>query len=135
MPPGPAPRLLRAFHAARYAAGPTAARIGRRCPALDALCGRQGSAFITAWNPGGRRIPEGLNRRAGLALQDWLRRVPYVAGAGTGRGWREEHWFASLDARRAAVLARRFRQAAIVTLRPGQAARLVLLPRRPWTPG
>ena len=119
--------LLRAFRATRYTAGPATARIGRRCPALDPLLARQGGAFVTAWNPWGRRLPYGCNRRADLALQGWLRAVPRLPGAGQGRGWREEHWFVVADPRRAAVLGRRFRQAAIVTLRRGQAARLVLL--------
>ncbi len=135
MPPG----LLRAFRGTRYAAGPAVARIGRRCPALDPLLRRQAGAFITAWNPWGRRAPPGWNRRAGLALQGWLRGASHLAGAGEGRGWREEHWFAVMDPRRAAVLGRRFRQAAIVTLRRGQPARLLVLaaPRqpRPSTPG
>ena len=106
------------------------ARIGRRCPALDALLGREAGAFITAWNPRARRQPEGLNRRADLALQDRLRRVTALPGAGEGRGWREGHWLAVLDPRRAAVLGRLFRQAAIVTLRRGQPARLAPLPAR-----
>jgi len=128
-------RLLRAFRATCYGAGPAVARIGRRCPALDGLCGRQGGAFVTAWNPQSRRAPVGRNVRANTALLGWLRRLPNVPGAGEGRSWREEHWFAILDPRRAAVLARRFRQAAIVTLRRGQPARLVVLPRRTWTLG
>lgn len=131
----PMHHLLRAFHATCYGAGPAVARIGRRCPALDRLCGRQGGAFVTAWNPRGRRAPAGCNVRTNTALLGWLRRVPHVPGAGEGRGWREEHWFAVLDPRRAAVLARRFRQAAIVTLRRGQPACLVMLPRRTSTLG
>ena len=97
--------------------------------------GRQAGAFITAWNPWGRRRPEGLNRRADRALQSWLRTVPHRPGAGQGRGWREEHWFTAMDPRRAAVLGRRFRQVAIVTLRRGQPARLLLLRVGPSTPG
>jgi len=135
VPPG----LLRAFRGTRYTAGPAVARIGRRCPALDPLMGRLGGAFITAWNPWGRRAPAGRNQRASRALLGWLRTLPRLPGAGEGRDWREEHWFIVADPRRAAVLGRRFRQAAIVTLRRGQPARLVLLARfrrsRPSTPG
>lgn len=111
------------------------ARIGRRCPALDPVVGRRAGAFITAWNPWGRRCPVRLNRRADLALQGWLRAVRCLPGAGQGRGWREEHWFAVMDLRRAAMLGRRFRQAAVVTLRRGQPARLLLLRDRSSTPG
>lgn len=127
MPQLPAPQLLRAFRATRYTAGPATVRIGRRCPALDVLVGRQAGAFITGWNPWGRRAPVGWNRRANIALLEWLCGLTRVAGAGEGRGWREEHWLVVMDPRRAAVLGRRFRQAAIVTLQRGQPARLTPL--------
>ncbi len=104
-------------------------RIGRRCPALDPLLGRQAGAFITAWNPWGHRAPPGWNRRANRALLRRLRGMTRLAGAGEGRGWREEHWLVITDPRRAAVLARQFRQAAVVTLRRGQPARLTVLVR------
>ncbi len=131
------PRTLRAFHATAYSAGHAAARIGRRCPALDRVLPPCGGAFITAWNPGARRAPSACNRRADRALQGWLSRLPHLAGTGQGRGWREEHWLVAADFRRVAVLARRFRQAAIVTLRRGQPARLLVLPPQapPSTPG
>ena len=121
------PRLVRAFRATAYSAGGAVIRIGRRCPALDPLLHRQAGVFIGAWNPAARLAPHGRNLRAGLALQDHLHAVQYLSGVGEGRDWREEHWFAVMDPRRAAVLARRFRQAAIVTLRRGQPARLRLL--------
>ena len=120
-------RLLRAFRTTAYNAGGAVVRIGRRCPALDSLLHQQAGAFIGAWNPAARLAPPGRNLRAGRALQDHLRGVPYLSGVGQGRGWREEHWFAVMDPRRAVVLGRRFRQAAIVTLRRGQPARLRLL--------
>lgn len=120
-------RLIRAFRATAYHAGGAVVRIGRRCPALDPFLRQQAGAFIGAWNPDARLAPSGRNLRAGRALQDHLRGVSYLSGVGQGRGWREEHWFAVMDPRRAAVLGRRFRQAAIVTLRRGQPARLRLL--------
>ncbi len=123
----PRVHLVRAFQATAYTAGGAVVRIGRRCPALDPLLQYQAGAFIGAWNPAARLAPPGRNLRAGRALQDHLRAVQYLSGVGQGRGWREEHWFAVMDPRRATVLARRFRQAAIVTLRRGQPARLRLL--------
>jgi hypothetical protein len=123
------PQLLRAFRATRYTAGPATARIGRRCPALDPLLRCQAGAFITAWNPWGRRAPLGWNRRANRALLQRLRGMSCIAGTGEGRGWREEHWLVVTDPRRAAVLARQFRQAAVVTLRRDQPARLTVLAR------
>ena len=125
------PHLVRAFHATSYSAGDAVAHVGRRCPALDAVLRPCGGAFITAWNPWGRRMQLGWNRRANGALLLRLHGLTRLAGAGEGRGWREEHWLVVTDPRRAAVLARRFRQAAIVTLRRGQPARLMMLVRPP----
>ena len=87
------------------------------------------AAFIGAWNPGSRRMPLGWNRRMDLALHAWLRWVPHRDGAGIGRGWSEDHALAALHPARAAVLARRFRQAAIVLVAPGRPARLCVLPK------
>lgn len=103
-------------------------RIGRRVDAA-ALPAVREAAFIGAENPMGRRHPPGWNARRTAVLEGWLRRVPHVAGRGQGRGWSESHVLAALPAARAAVLARRFRQLAIVVVRPGQPARL--LPVRP----
>ena len=58
------------------------------------------------------------------ALRRYVRRLPVVPGEGAARGWREEHLLVVADPRRVAVLGRRFRQAAVVVVRRGQAARL-----------
>ena len=60
-------------------------------------------------------------------LREAARRLPSAEGEGRGRGWAERHLFLAGDPRRAAVLARRFRQNAIVAARAGAPARLVLL--------
>lgn len=95
---------------------------------MDRVLGAREGAFVTAWNPAARRYPEGWNRRRDRALQSWLRRLTVVLGVGKGRGWFEEHWLVTADPRRVAVLARRFRQAAITVVKRGQPARLRLLP-------
>ena len=121
------PRLLRAFCATDYTVGGSAARIGRRSVAVDRLLRSLGSkrgAFLTAWNPGARQRPVGLNRRADLALQEWLQRVRAEPGFGCGRGWHEAHWLIAADPRRVAVLGRRFRQVGMVVVQCGQKARL-----------
>ncbi len=129
----PSPRLLRAWRATDFAAGGAVARIGRRSRDVDALLRRlgvRGGVFVGAGNPMARRHPEGWNARRQVALAAAARRLPCCAGEGIGRGWREPHLLLGCPAGRAAVLARRFRQAGMVQVRLGAPAALVLLPMR-----
>ena len=115
------PALLRAYRRTAYAAGGAVARIGRRSPALDALLARHGGragAFVSAWNPYSRLMPPGWNRRMGEALRRHARRLPHVPGEGTAEGT------ALVTSDVVDVVGRRFRQAAVVVVRRGQAARL-----------
>ncbi|MDO9707195.1 DUF3293 domain-containing protein [Paracraurococcus lichenis] len=123
-------RLHRAYRRSRYEAAGAVARIGGRSPAVDALLRRLGAragGFVTAWNPASRRMPPGWNRRMLPRLRAAARRLPMAEGWGGDGPWREWHLLLGGDPRRVAVLARRFRQAAIVTVRRGAPARLVLL--------
>lgn len=120
--------LLRAFRATAYEAEGAVARVGRRSPAMDALLARAGAqpaGFITAWNPCSRAMPFGWNDR----MQDRLRQAVAgrVIGEGWGRGrhWAEHHLLVALPPARLRVIARRFRQHAIVVVAPRQAARLL----------
>lgn len=122
------PRLLRAFRATRYEAAGAVARVGRRSRGIDSLLACVGAceaAFITAWNPRSRRMPPGWNRR----MQDRLRRAapgpPLAEGFGRAGRWAEHHLLLAGDPRRLLVLARRFRQHAILLVRRGRPARLL----------
>lgn len=125
-------RLLAAYRRTDYKANGAVARIGRRSAAVDALLRRLGArqgAFVTAWNPWSRRAPDGWNARMMERLKASARRLPRAEGEGRGRGWSERHLLLATDPRRAAILARRFRQNAIVAVRAGTMARLLLLRR------
>ena len=125
-------RLLAAYRRSRYEAAGAVARIGRRSAAVDALLARLGvreGGFVTAWNPFSRRLPDGWNRRMQARLEAAARRLPRAAGHGGHGRWREAHWLVGADPRRLLVLARRFRQAAIVTVARGRPARLRLIRR------
>jgi hypothetical protein len=116
-----------AYRASAYEAAGAVARIGRRSPAVEALLRRLGAregGFVGAWNPGSRRHPPGWNARRHRALRAAARRLPAVEGWGGTPRWRARHLLLAGDPRRLAVLGRRFRQRAIVTLRRGQPARL-----------
>jgi hypothetical protein len=123
-------RLLAAYRRTDYEAGGAVARVGRRSAAVDALLRRLGAregAFVTAWNPWSRRMPPGWNARMTARLRQAARRLPSAEGEGRGRGWSERHLLVAADGRRAAALARRFRQNAVVVARAGTPARLVPL--------
>ena len=129
-------RLLVAYRSTDYGAAGAVARIGRRSAAVDTLLRRLGAregAFVTAWNPWSRRMPSGWNARMMARLREASRRLPSAEGEGRGRGWAERHLLVAADPRRAVALARRFRQNAMVAVRIGAPARLVLL-RRPARP-
>nr|WP_255575370.1 DUF3293 domain-containing protein [Caldovatus aquaticus] len=125
--------MLRAWRTTAYEAGGAVARIGRRDAAVDRLLRRLGArqgAFVSAWNPRARRLPNGCNARRHALLRAAARRLPFAEGWGRGRGWAERHLLIAGDPRRLAVLARRFGQYGIVAVRRGAPARLVLLARR-----
>ncbi len=130
--------LLAAYRRTEYEAAGAAARIGRRSAAIDGLLRRFGAregAFVTAWNPLSRRMPENWNARMMARLREAARRLPSAEGEGHGRGWSERHLLLAADPRRAAVLARRFRQNAVVAVRTGAPARLVSLRGATPAPG
>jgi hypothetical protein len=123
-------RLNAAYRRSLYEAEGAIARIGRRSPAVDALLCRLGArqgGFVTAWNPFSRRMPTGWNARMLARLCTAARRLPRADGQGGDGRWREQHLLLAGDPRQVMVLARRFRQAAIVVVRCGVPARLVVL--------
>lgn len=125
--------LERAYRRSDYEAAGAVARVGRRSAAIDAWLARLGArqgGFVSAWNPFSRRMPRGWNDRMDARLREAARRLPAIEGWGGTAEWKERHLLVAGDPRRVAVLARRFRQNAIVAVRIGLAARLVLL-RRP----
>jgi len=114
-----------AYLATAYEACGITIKIGRRADDLLRLIGAREACFLGADNPRSCRMPPGWNRRAQRRLAATLRRVPTWPATGTWRGWSEAHTLAALPAARARVLARRFRQNAIVVLRQGAPARLL----------
>jgi len=113
------------YLATAYEACGVTVRIGRRADDLLRLIGAREACFLGADNPRSRRMPLGWNRRARLRLATALRRIQTWPASGTWRGWSEAHTLAALPPPRARVLARRFRQDAIVLLRQGVPARLL----------
>lgn len=105
-------------------------RIGARSPAAQTLlasCHAREALLISAWNPMSRRMPERWNKRAQHRLLQGLRRFRVIPAEGRWRAWREEHVLVFGPAAPVIVLARRYRQRAVVLVRPDGSARLVLL--------
>jgi hypothetical protein len=87
--------------------------------------GARSAVFITAYNPLSRVRPPGANQRMQARLRQALRRRPVLSARGSWRGWTESHLLVVDDVRPMVRLARRFRQCAVVVIRPRQAAQLV----------
>lgn len=119
------PKLARAFRATRYEAGDLALRIGERGATLLARHGARQACFVTAWNPFSRAMPRGWNDRMQRALRQAAHGRVLAEGFGRGRGWAEHHLLVEGDPRRSRVLARRFRQFAIVAVQVRGKARLI----------
>jgi hypothetical protein len=126
------PAYRRAFYRANAGGGPAIEiRVGRKTPALDDLLAREGKrrwAFLTAYNPGARRLRQAGNRTRSRALESALRRGGYLFLQGTSGSdageWPEEKSFlvVGIARREADRLRRRFGQDAFVTgLREGVA--------------
>jgi hypothetical protein len=125
---GTPPQLATAYHRTCYRVGGVSVRIGHRSDAADRLLacnGARSAVFITAWNPRSQRMPERWNRRMQRALAGRLRRRPVLQAEGAWRRWREAHLLVLADPRPVTVLARRFRQNAVVVLRRRAPAVLV----------
>jgi hypothetical protein len=111
-------------------------RLGRHDPAADAALARHGvrsATFVTAWNPLGRRAPRAVNRRALARLRACLHRHALAFAEGEGKGddgaWPAEAHLLVFGLRRtmAAALGRRLRQNAVVFVRRGRPAELLVL--------
>ncbi|WP_323991389.1 DUF3293 domain-containing protein [Nguyenibacter sp. L1] len=124
----------RAYRRSTYHAGGMVLRVGCRPVAGqgdaqgDRRSGIRGDiVFISAANPGGRRRPDGWNERMMARLAAHLAGVPARRGEGRLGRWGEPLFAARMPLARARVLARRFRQNALLLVRDGGPARLVFL--------
>lgn len=132
MPVGP--RLARGWRITAYAAEGAVARLGRRSAAVDALlvaAGARQGAFIGAWNPLSRAMPRRWNDRALARLRGLARRRGRRFSDGRGHAasppWAEEHLLMFGNLRPILVLARRFRQHAILRVRLRAGSRLLVI--------
>lgn len=117
-------RLARAFRETAYEAGGLSLRPGHRCPQAVALLQRLGAregAFVTACNPLARRQPPGWNDRAQQRLKQAARRWPTLPAESRPlrrlhAGWREAQWLVAAPRPVSVMLARCFRQHAILSI-------------------
>jgi hypothetical protein len=122
--------LLRAYRATHYRVAGIVVRVGRRSAALDAMLAARRARtaiFVTAWNPLSRRMPPGRNHRLQRQLATRLRRFAVMPAEGSLRRWHEAHVLVLADPRPVLRLARQFHQRAVLVVRRGQPARLILL--------
>jgi Protein of unknown function (DUF3293) len=122
--------LRRAYSTTEYRVAGCSVRIGRRSATMDGLLAGMGAreaVLITACNPRSRRSSASRNAWMMGRLHGALRRhCVFPAESGAGR-WTEAQFLAAAPEAWACVLARRFRQNALVVLRPRQKPRLRVL--------
>jgi hypothetical protein len=122
--------LRHAYRKSRYSVAGLDLTVGRRSAALDGLLtglGVRDAVLITAWNPRSRRMPPLWNDRMMAALRLRLGTRTALPAYNEWRGWAEDQLLVPGDRRQLTVLARLFRQAALVGLRRGQDVRLLPL--------
>ena len=122
----PSPAILRAYTMSRYVAGGVVARVGSRAEGLRPDQARAALVFLGACNPCGRRHPDAWNARMMRQMRSVLRRICFIEATGSLGRWSEDMVMAAMDPRRAAVIARRFRQNAIVVVL-GKRTQLIIL--------
>ncbi|MBB2187479.1 DUF3293 domain-containing protein [Gluconacetobacter liquefaciens] len=121
----------RTYRRSLYRAGGISVRVGQR-PLPDSPGGsgwwRRGDVvFISAANPGGRRRPDGWNRRRMRALAGRLAGYAIHEGEGRLGQWAEPLFAVCLPLARGRVIARHFGQNAVLLVRDGGPGRLVFL--------
>jgi uncharacterized protein DUF3293 len=119
--------MLRAYRLSRYSAGDIVAHIGARPKGLRQDQQRMTLVLLGACNPCGRRRPDGWNARMMERLRLVLRRVRFIEASGSLGRWSESMLAAPMNPRKAVVVARRFRQNAVVVISANRRSRLILL--------
>ena len=123
----PSASTLRAYRLSRYSAGDIVTYIGARPKGPRQDQGRMTLVLLGACNPCGRRRPDGWNARMMERLRLVLRRVRFIEASGSLGPWSESMLAAPISPRKAVVVARRFRQNAVVVISTNRRTKLVLL--------
>ncbi|QNT79537.1 DUF3293 domain-containing protein [Entomobacter blattae] len=113
-----------------YRAGPVLTRINRIPQGMENI--EHGKSFlewgmVSAYNPGGKRHPEGWNHRMFAHLQQELEKAGFVYYYGIGSLYNQEEplFMVAVPRGRLYKLARKYRQNAVVLLQKGRRSRLV----------
>lgn len=134
MDPAERARLGEAYRRTTYAAGLSIRlRVGEPHPFLDGMLefrGLEGYAYLTAWNPGGKKLSDAENAERQAALLARLKGrhlVQGVASADDGTWSEASVLVLGLSRDEAAALGRNFGQLAILCGRRGGTPELVWL--------
>jgi Protein of unknown function (DUF3293) len=124
------PRLLRLYRQTRYEAEGAVARPGHRSTSFNQLLSKfrcRTATFISADNPYSRRMPSGWNRRMRRNLREAARRLLVLPARGVLGSWEEAHLLVLGDPRPAFILARKFRQNAVVIIACHESVRIMIM--------
>lgn len=125
-------KTLVAYKRSTYRAGPVCTRIGAKPQAMGTFqAGRTRDEWVmlSAYNPGGILKAEGWNKRMFASLERDLQKkhIRYFRGEGRLHHTGEPLYMVRSPLRVAVQLARKYRQNAVVIIKPRQKSRLLLL--------
>lgn len=125
LPPTEAIRLN--YQKSLYKAGSVIVRIGHYPLHLPNRFRKKVLVMFSAYNPGGRIKADGWNQRMMRKLKLHLSGYKYVKGYGSLRRFSEPLFMVEMNPLKAKVIARKFRQNAMVVIQYQRLSRLVFL--------
>jgi hypothetical protein len=133
---GLAERYRRTTYRVTGVTPPIDIRIDQSSPALDLLLEKHGArrwAFVTAWNPGSKKLNDAENQRRQQQLEADVKEGGYVFYRGAGvpdeKGWQAEESMLILGVERddAIRLGKKYEQAAVVLGLYGESGELFFI--------
>lgn len=116
-----------AYQQSLYQAGSVITKIGRYPEGIPERLRKSVLVMFSAYNPGGRLKPLGWNRRMMHNLEQYLCRYEYFLGKGSLKAVSEPLFMVNIPVPKVKVLAKKFRQNAIVAIRFQRKSKLIFL--------
>ncbi|MDI2112294.1 DUF3293 domain-containing protein [Commensalibacter nepenthis] len=125
LPPTPAVNV--AYKQSLYQAGSVMTRIDQYPEGIPHKLHKSTLIMLSAYNPGGRLRPLGWNIKMMRRLEQEIKQYEYFMGKGSLKEVSEPLFMVVISLSKALVLARKFRQNAIVLIRYQRLSKLIFL--------
>lgn len=123
----PTAKINVAYRQSIYQAGSVVSQIGHYPKGIPRHLNKSILVMLSAYNPGGRLKPLGWNMRMMQKLEQYLYHYEYFTGTGSLKEISEPLFMVNILVSKAILLARKFRQNAIVVIRSQRRSALVFL--------